>query len=316
VGLSGFYWNPVLSTPNVGMWLTMLLILGGILAFTWISLRREPLIGLAEGLLVLPLFPVLAGMRSFSLHGLAHDRYLYLPSVGVCLLIGLLGKVLWGGGSRTRFAVGVAGSCLILSFVWLNLTQQNFYLDDDRFYQRAVDIAPQDARVRDLWGDFCFSQKRLTRAIELFSQAHEIEPDNPMVTGYLVKGLFANQEYAAAKPYLEDLVQDTRVQGDQHLEFMVALAQVQIELGHLSAAEGVLEQARNEGESHPGLHFTLGTLYQREGKIPEAQSEYAQEYQVSGNIIAGQRAMELERQMRSNSAHSPSEDSSASVPKK
>jgi protein O-mannosyl-transferase len=302
VGLSGFYVNPVLSAPTGGMWFTVVLILTGTLAFTWISLRREAVVGLAGGLVILPLLPVLVGMRILSPGDLGHDRYLYLPSAGVCLLIGLLMRSLWSRGRRTRFAFGAAGSCLFLFFVWSNLTQQNFYQDDERFYRRALEINPRNVYAIDFLGDFYFSHKQLDRAIEQFTRAHDIAPDDPIATVYLARGLFANKQYGAAEPYLEQLSRDTRLGPEQRFEVMVALGQVNIELGRLPAAEAVLTQVRSESESYPGLHFTLGTLYQMQGKIPKAQSEYAREFQVSGSLIARQKAVELARQMRSRSA--------------
>ena len=312
--LSGFYVNPVLSAPTVGMWFTVLLILAGTLAFTWIGLRREPVVGLSGGLIILPLLPVLVGARILVQGDLAHDRYLYLPSAGACLLIGLLMKSLWRGAPQTRLAFAAASSCLFLSFVWFNLTQQNFYQDDERFFRRALEINPSNVHAIDFLGNFYFSRQQLDRAIAQFTQAHDLEPDNPITTVYLARGLFANQQYGAAEPYLEQLSHDTRITPGQRFEAMVALGQADIKLGRLPAAAAVLDQVRNENESYPRLHFTLGTLYQIQGRIPEAQSEYAREYQVSGDLISRQKAVELARQMRSSSAHSPPEGPSDSVP--
>jgi protein O-mannosyl-transferase len=314
-GLSGFYVNPLVSAPTRVMWFTVVLILAGVLAFAWISMRREPVVGLAGGLVILPLLPVLIGMRVFREGDWAHDRYLYLPSVGVCLLIGLLTKSLWGRSPRTRLACGAAGSCLFLLFVWFNLTQQSFHQDDVSFYERGLEINPRNVHVMDLLGDFYASRQQFDLALEQYKRAHDIEPDNPIVTVYLARGLFASQQYSAAEPYLEQLSHDKRLKPEQRLDEMVALGQVEIELGRLPAAEAVLNQVQRENESCPVLHFMLGVLYQRQGKIPEAQREYAREYDVSGNLIARQRAMELARLMRSSAAHSPATGSSDSMPK-
>jgi hypothetical protein len=48
-------------------------------------------------------------------------------------------------------------------------------------------------------------------------------------------------------------------------------------------AEEVLVQLGKERDAYPGLHDTLGSLYQMEGRIPEALNEFTREFQVSGN---------------------------------
>jgi predicted Zn-dependent protease len=76
-------------------------------------------------------------------------------------------------------------------------------------------------------------------------------------------------------------------------------------LGHWSHAEEVLGELRKEDDSKPGLHEALGDVYQAEGKIPEAQAEYAREFQVSRDPGARQKALDLARVLRSRPANSP-----------
>jgi protein O-mannosyl-transferase len=307
VGLSEFYGDPVFSAPTVAMWITVLFILVGLFAVLWIALKRGLAFGFATGLLFLPIFPVLVGMRLFG-RDLAHDRYMYLPSVGACLLAGMLARVLWKHGQRTRIAVAAVSTCVVAILAVLTVAQQPYYHDDERLYRRAVDIDPRNVYAIDLLGDFYYAQGQLPRAIEQFARARNVEPENPRTTVFLIKGLFANQQYAAAEPYLQQVVYNPRLSPEQRWELMVALGQVDIELGHFPSAETVLNRLRSENETYPNLHFTLGELYRREGRIPEAQSEYAREFQVSGNAMAEQKAADLARQMRSNSANSHTAD--------
>ena len=47
----------------------------------------------------------------------------------------------------------------------------------------------------------------------------------------------------------------------------------------------------------PALHRTLGILFQREGRIPEAQAEYHSEFQISGDMQAEHQAIALRQAM-------------------
>ena len=303
VGLSEFYADPVFSAPTLAMWITVLFILVGLVAVVWMALKRDLAFGLAAGLLFLPIFPVLVGMRLFG-RDLAHDRYIYLPSVGACLLAAMLAGALWKHGRGARIAVAAVATCVVAVFAVLTLAQQPYYHDDERLYRRAVEIGPTNVYAIDMLGDFYYSQGQLPRAIEQFSRARDLEPANPRTTVFLVKGLFASQQYAAVEPYLQQVVYNPRLPSEQRWELMVALGQTDIELGHFSAAETVLNRLRSENETYPNLHLTLAELYRREGRIPDAQSEYAREFQVSGNAMAEQKAADLARQMRSNSTNS------------
>src|SRR3989442_869242 len=89
VRLSGFYLNPLVSRPSSEMWLTLLPILAGVVLLAWLAVRYSRCIGLAGCLILLPLIPALAATRVYDQGNIAHDRYLYLPSVGFSLLFGL-----------------------------------------------------------------------------------------------------------------------------------------------------------------------------------------------------------------------------------
>lgn len=105
---------------------------------------RVWLVGLA--FVCLPLLPVLAGIHFYS--GIieieaVHDRYLYLPSVGLTLMLGLLVKYLW---KQSRFVELTLAGLSIAALVCLNVTQQNYYkneasliLTTSRVYDYKVD---------------------------------------------------------------------------------------------------------------------------------------------------------------------------------
>jgi tetratricopeptide (TPR) repeat protein len=311
VRLSGFYLTPLLSSPTARTWFAAALILGGCAVLAWLGVKRSDATGgglaagLAAGLLVLPILPALVGMRLFRAGDLVHDRYLYLPSVGLCLLTGMVAKRLWRGAKTTKIIAGAMGLCLLVCFAWLNLTQQGFYKNDELFFRRAIEVDHNNVLAIDYLGSWYFSEKQMGRALEEFALAHKLEPDDSSATFFLATGLFVDNQYAAAEPYLEELAHTPRLWPGQRPIVLLCLGKAEIRLGHWSHAEEVLGELRREDDSKPGLHEALGDVYQAEGKIPEAQAEYAREFQVSRDPGARQKALDLARVLRSRPANSP-----------
>jgi Tfp pilus assembly protein PilF len=311
VRLSGFYPTPLLSSPTARTWLAASLILGGCAVLAWLEVKRSDATGdglamcVAAGLLVLPLLPALVGMRLFRPGDLVHDRYLYLPSVGFCLLAGMLAKRLWRGAKTTKTVAGAMGLCVFACFAWLNLTQQGFYKNDELFYRRGIEVGPNNVLAIDYLGNWYFAEKQMGRALEQFALAHKLKPEDSSATFFLATGLFVDKQYAAAEPYLEELAHAPRLWPGQRPIVLLCLGKTEIRLGHLSHAEEVLGKLKREDDSKPGLHETLGDLYQTQGKIPEAQAEYVREFQVSSDPEARQKALDLARLLRSRPASSP-----------
>lgn len=298
-GLSGFYLNPLFSAPTLRMWIELLVILLSVGALTWYGVKRSQAVALATCLLVLPIIPVLAGMRVFQQGNLAHDRYLYLSSTGMCILVGLLAKHLLVSSPTVKTVSMAFGFIALLTCFWLTVTQERFYQNDEVFYQRGLQVNPTNVLVIDYLGNYYLSQKKFPEAVKLFKRGNAISPEDPNAEFFLARGLFANGEYGAAEPYLKELSDSTRLKPARRATVLLSLGQVELRLNQLIDAEVTLRQLENENESYGGLHDTLGALYQIEGKIPEAQREYVREFQVSGDPSSGQKAIQLARLMQS-----------------
>jgi tetratricopeptide (TPR) repeat protein len=300
--LSGFYVNPLLTSATplmVTQWaviLVMLALLG------WIAVKRSLVIGTAAGLLFLPLLPVLIGLRIFREGDLTHDRYLYLPSVGLGLFAGLAVKHLLAQVRWIKISFAALGSAILLILVWLNLTQQSFYKDDESFYHRAIEVGPSNALVMDFLGDYYMSQKQTDRAIEQFKLAKKAAPGNPDVSFTLAKALFETYKYSEAAPILAELSKSSKLSEGRRELSLLCLGQSEIRLGDLKQAEVSLLRLQGENYSYPLLHDTLGALYQSEGRLPEALREYFLEFSISGNIASRQKALRLTEFLKSRPA--------------
>lgn len=299
LNLSGLYVNPLLSHPSPLMWLGVIVsvIVVGVLAYA--VFKHPVLAGVGGGLLFLPLIPVLLGIRIFRDGDMAHDRYLYLPSVGLCILVGLLVKELSARLKRARAILVPILLALSILFGWLNVTQQHFYHDDEAFYKRALEVGPTNTLAMDFLGDYYLKQNKSDLALEQFSHAFELAPDDPEVIYHLSRGLFEMGYYENAEPYLIRVCGDTRISSFRRALVSISLAQTQIRLGKLTSAESILEDLEIKFDSLRGVHSTLGTVYEMQGRLVEAKGEYVREFDVSGDINSKRRAEALTQMLRS-----------------
>jgi protein O-mannosyl-transferase len=298
IRLSGFYVNPIISSPTISMWLTAGTLLLASAFLTWVARRYSPLVGVAGSLILFPLLPALLAIRIYDQGDMTHDRYLYLPSVGLCLLFGMLARWLWIQPKPVRAIFLTTSATLLVVFALLTIREQRFYRNDEVFYQRAIDLEPTNVYAIDALGSVYLEQGETDRAVNEFRMAWQLAPNDANATYNLAHGLFETHQYADAEPLLRQVSISPELESKRKA-VLLALADTEISLGNLSDAMEVLERLQGLDAKFPALHRTLGIVFQREGRITEAQAEYHKEFQVSGDMQAERQAIALEQVLSS-----------------
>jgi tetratricopeptide (TPR) repeat protein len=308
IRLSGCYLTPLISAPTVGMWLTLMGILAGVVLFAWLALRYDWIIGLIAALIVLPILPVLAGVRIYPQGDITHDRYLYLPSVGLCVLIGLGVRKLWSASTLARAALITFSAGLVAMFSYLTVVQQKYYKDDFVYYQRALDLYPANGMVLGYLGNLNMDRGRSALAMEEFRRAHEVSPDNPTVTLFLAHGLFDEHKYAEVEALLSPLLQEPNLSPFRKATALLTLANVEIATGKLDYGEQLLQQVEAMYPNFPEDHWAHGVLLQKEGRVREARAEYLKEFEITGDPEARKDAYALGRLLATSSSGNAAAD--------
>src|SRR5579863_431451 len=128
--LSGSYVNPLVAAPTAWFWLQLIVILVGVAGVVLLAVRYRSLAGLAAALIVVPILPALAVTRIYQQGDMTHDRYLYLPSVGLSLLVAILVNKAWTFGKPARIATLAAVTAVVAAFSAGAISQQKYYQDD------------------------------------------------------------------------------------------------------------------------------------------------------------------------------------------
>lgn len=299
--LSGSYVNPLTSTATAIFWLQLAVVVIGISAAAWFAIRYRSLFGLAAALIVIPVLPCLAVIRIYQQGDMTHDRYLYLPTVGLALLVAMLVNNAWSSEKSVKTAAIAAVAAVLAGFSVETISAQRYYQNDIAFYSRVIAVSPSDAYAMAMLGNVYLDQKRNDLALEEFRRAHQIAPENRSLTLFLARGLFVTGNYLDAETLLKGLLQNSDTDTPQRLGMLLSLANVEISLGNLDYAQQLLTEVDHSDATFPELHWALGVLYQRQGLLPQAFAEYEKEFEITGDELAHQRAQNVANLIQSRS---------------
>jgi tetratricopeptide (TPR) repeat protein len=150
VGLALFYDLPYTTAIRDALLPGILCVaIAALIAFAlWRSRSRVSAFTLI--VLFLPLAPVL-NLKIFARSEIVHDRYLYLPSLGFCILLATGFRWLWQrlpGWKLSPKVALAAVSALALFYFGATFTQSLYWADDLILYGRGVQVAPHSLVAR------------------------------------------------------------------------------------------------------------------------------------------------------------------------
>ena len=278
ISSSEFYSLAYVTVPGIENFLlpVLLLMIACIVAWYGISKLANPRLGIfALVWVVLPLLPTLY-LRAIAADNFVHDRFLYLPSVGIVILIALAvsriaaGKMLGNAGVTAQWAI-VAVLCATGLVGTVN--HQLPWASNILLYQQGVASAPQNLVVQDNLANEYVNLGRFDRAIPLYLNVLQRNPRFWASNYNLGYAYFRLGRFAEAESYLIRAIQIDDHDSDQ---FMF-LARAQMQQGKLAQAAQNAERALQRGPQNQGFHFVLAKILEESGKREQAISEYKTE---------------------------------------
>jgi len=297
LALSGAYVNPIHSSPTLAFWLPILAIFLLAVLLTWLAFRVNLIFGFSAALILLPLLPALALIRVYPGGDIAHDRYLYLPSVGLCLLVGWMAGQLVKAPRNLRTITVSILAILLVTFSVLTFAQQRFYDNDIVYSQREIDVDPANGFPYAMLGNVYMDQGKTDLGLKNYRIASQLAPNDPRISLFLARGLFGLQQYPEAEAILNRLLLKTGLDANMQTSIRLSLANVEIGLGNLDLAQQLLQQVEQADPNFPELHWGLGVLYHKQGRIQLAEAEFEKEYRLTGDQEAQRQSAVLTMQM-------------------
>ncbi len=274
--LSLFYSFPVVSNPqSLHFWLPLLALVA-IAALIYLYWRRtnQSLIPIAAAWCFLPLLPVL-DIALFQRDDTVHDRYLYLPTVGLAIGAGLLLSTLArpvDHARRPRPLVAVA-AILIATFSISTAVQSAPWRENLPLYAHAVGRSPNDTIARNNLAAEFVRQGRLDEAVPIFQSVLLDRPDYWLANynfGYLNYRL---KRFDQAQDYLLRAIALNPNDADEH----AYLGLTYFHENKFAEAAGELRKAISIKPAGTGYHITLALVLLQLHDLDGARSECLEE---------------------------------------
>ncbi len=241
----------VQNISDIRFWGAILILIGLISTFVWL-IHNSPNAIKAAAIFFLFIIPAL-NLKAFSpQESLVHDRYLYLPSVGFCLLLALglnwLLKRFKKGEAKLKLFVA-ATVIISVCFGILTVLQNRTWQNDEVLAKHALEYAPNWAFLNIHLGEV-YAEK---------------------------------EQYDKAIPYLQKAIQNQ----PKYSAGYASLGYVYSMQGKFDEAEKMFQTAINLGSPYPKTWINLGINSIKLGKLPEAEIAFTNALRLnSQNIIA------------------------------
>jgi tetratricopeptide (TPR) repeat protein len=225
--------------------------------------------------------PAILGLPIFEVGEWIHDRYLYLPSFGLCLLAGhLLARLpqrqkLFGFPAAPLTAILCLAAVMTFGTVW----QEQYWANSLLLYLHSVNESPSSAWAKGyLAGEVLRNGDRLNAA-RLYESAIKLDPNNWKNNAAYALMLYSLGDYHRAdRLFTRALAIDP---SDPNTHFNQGLSRFND--GNYGGAEISLREALRRNPRLPTAHYWLGYSLERQGKFAEARCEYLAELQTYAN---------------------------------
>jgi Tfp pilus assembly protein PilF len=222
--------------------------------------------------ILLPLLPVLY-IKVFSASELAHDRYLYVSSVGYCLLVVYAFRSL-----AQRIAIpatvwkSVVAAVLVLQ-MGVTVSGELYWASDLLLFKHALEVAPQNESAAVNLGIMYAEHQRPDLAEPLLRGVFERSPNSAAAAYNYGELLAGNHQWAMAEPIMKRALQIDPRNDRWWMEF----ANVELTLGKIAEAQAAAQEAVRLRPDGFGYHAVLAVIAYKLGDRENAAREFREE---------------------------------------
>jgi len=221
--------------------------------------------------MILTLLPVLL-FRFLPESEIAHDRYLYLPSVGFSILVAIALRQALGAMPRSfpRPAWILPGALALFGALgYATLRQSHYWSDDLTLNVRAHEIAPHNVSAATNLGAALGRRGKEDQAMALYMQVLAVQPQYWRANVNVAYIYYGRRNYLEAARYFVRACSSDPSDPDQFAYLGMALAR----LGRPTEAEEAVRIALLKHPQGKNYHLALGQVLRNEGKLLEAKQE-------------------------------------------
>ncbi len=259
VGLSVFYDTPYVT--HISLRYVLLPLVGVVLAIGvlvwWWRKTRSPLIAFASAWLLLPILPLL-NLTLLPMGDFIHDRYLYLPSVGLSILLAMALAQLDTRQVLGRPAGQAAALGLAAVMAFGTVAQSVPWANDLLLYYHGMAVAPNNDLPRNKLAASLVLHGMFNEGIRMYRVVLANDPDYWYANYRMGYAQYMTGHYSEAERYL---ARATELHGTPDEFYYLGLAQEKLD--KLDGAQAALEQAIKLDPGHSEAQRQLAELRRR-----------------------------------------------------
>jgi len=303
--LSLFYGLGIVSRLRDPRWWLSALILTAttaLLVFAW-RRSRERALPQAALWIAVPLLPVL-NAALLPADDFAHNRYLYLPSIGFAIFCALLLQTLARSmGGTSSSVTRLAGATLLLAgaFGVSTALQATPWRSDLSLYGQAVEHSPGNSMALNNLATAYMQVGRLVEAHAILADLILQRPNFWLATynfGYLN---YRMKRLSLAESYLRRAIALNPLDADEY----AYLGLTYLRQGRPGEASAQLRQAIARKPSGPGYHIALGMVLLQLGDRNAAKAAFLEELRYHPDSQPARQQLALVEQALASAPSSP-----------
>jgi tetratricopeptide (TPR) repeat protein len=267
-------------------------------ALVWHGSRRSRVFAFLTAWCVVIMIPMLNVTLLYNVENV-HDRYLYLPSAALCILLAsLLARLKDIGATRT---VAVLLTLIAAGYSFVTVRESQYWMNDEVLGQHGIALSPGHPLAAQVLGNAYIRQGRIREAVPQLLDALEAQPDNVDTLASL--GLCYSEMNAL--PLSGEYLTKATALNPSYARTHLLLGSVRFKEGRLAEAEAEFRKAvdlQQISTGTPRVHYYLGNVLYAKGDVRGAVREYQLETLNDPEIdpaVADARARvdEIERQL-------------------
>jgi len=255
------YW-PLAEVMSAGMFLC------GITVLLFVKRREYPYLLMGWFWFVGTLVPVIQLVQSGG-QAIA-DRFTYVPSLGVLILI------IWGvpelvrGWHQQKPALWVLGSVAIILCLTLTRQQLGYWKNGETLFRHTLEVTSDNELAHNNLGFALDKEGQIDEAMIQFQEAIRLKPD------------YAEAHYNLGVACLErDQTDEAMIQFQEAIRFYPDYALAHNNLGYALVRKGRTDEAMSQYQeairlnlNYSEAHFNLANAFIRKGRTDKAMSQY------------------------------------------
>jgi len=278
VGLSVTYDLSYITRPEFARFVVPLLLLLAVAIILIGYCRRRPLAATALMWAVITLSPALL-LWKLPPDDFVHDRYLYIPSLGMSMLIATAGVRIPSGRLKAfghPAAPILLGCLMLLLLAYGTVIQSIHWRNGLALFANAVIRAPSKLDTRTNYAIQLMSHQHYDQAQAQFERVLARAPDNWSATYGIGQIRFLRGQWRDAIDSLEHAIALRPYRPEQYIH----LGYARLRDGDLNGGEAAFREAIARQPLGLGHHYALGVALAKQGRWSEALAAFERELAI------------------------------------